>query len=150
MLSEHDTMSSDGSEGIFVSREIASHLGIFKGLTYIPNSSLLIKGIEQETFEKIVYFYTYVYSGLQVPKPLPFQASFTLQFQNALGQEFAKYTNWINSVANEDQHLKSLWKLLEAANFLHAQEVLDLCCARIAFEFKGMTRKDLEFCKYFN
>lgn len=137
-----DTGADAGSErmnprSFFVSREISEKWGIFKGLQYDINATVDIH-IDAATLFLVFEYYNQVDvdKHITIPKPLPYSASLVIDFENALGPLCRQHARWIDHVSKMHNNRLQLWKLLEAANFLHAQKLLDLCCARIAFEFK--------------
>jgi len=138
----------DSNNAIYVSREVSAKWGLFQGLTYEANTFLDID-IDEQTLYLVMEYYNIIdIDNQSIPKPLPFSASFVINFTNAFGinTKLQRHASWIDKIATSGSHLIKLWKLFEAANFLHAQKLLDLCSARIAFEFKNMNAKELQKC----
>jgi len=136
------------NNSFYVSREISAKWGIFEGLAYEENTFLDID-IDEQTLSLVFQYYNVIdIDDVSIPKPLPFSASFVLTFTNAFGNNcnLQRHATWIDSVAMSGSGLIKLWKLFEASNFLHAQKLLDLCSARIAFEFKNMNAKEIRKC----
>jgi hypothetical protein len=125
---------------LFLERSIAEKLGLFDALTYCEGSVLDVD-FESESLKFLLQYYSDIDDEQQIPKPLPFCASFVLTFSNALGTKLIRQASWIDRIALRNRI--SVWKLFEAANYFHAQKLLDLCSARLAFEFKSMDENEL-------
>lgn len=139
---------ANSNNAIFVSREVSEKWGLFEGLTYEENTFIDID-IDQETLYLVMEYYNIIdIDDVSIPKPLPFSSSFVINFTNAFGKNsnLRRHASWIDNIATSASNLIKLWKLFEAANLLHAQKLLDLCSARIAFEFKNMSVKELQKC----
>jgi hypothetical protein len=137
---------NESAKPIRVSEKMATKWGIFNGLTYEAESTIDID-IDQDSLELVVEYYSIIdCEDVDIPKPLPYEASFVLHFTNALGNKLRTHAMWIDKIAQlkeDNQERLQLWRLFEAANLLHAQKLLDLCSARIAFEFKNMKPAEL-------
>jgi len=137
---------NESAKPIRVSEKMSRKWGIFNGLSYEAESTIDID-IDQDSLELVVEYYSIIdCDNVDIPKPLPYEASFVLQFTNALGFKLRTHAMWIDKIAQmkmDNQERLHLWRLFEAANLLHAQKLLDLCSARIAFEFKNMKPAEL-------
>lgn len=144
---------SESAKRIHVPEKMSRKWGIFNGLSYEPEGTIDVD-IDQNSLELVIEYYLIIdCENVDIPKPLPYEASFVLHFPNALGNELRNDAMWIDKIAqlttdstdstNPNQGRLQLWRLFEAANLLHAQKLLDLCSARIAFEFKNMKPAEL-------
>jgi hypothetical protein len=133
-------LRSRSGDQMMLQRSIASKLGLFSALSYIEGSVLDVD-VDSESLQLLLQFYHDIDDDQEIPKPLPFCASFVITFSRALGDTLYRQALWIDRIAIQNR--LGVWKLFEAANYFHAQKLLDLCSARLAFEFKSMNENEL-------
>ena len=130
---------SKSNQQHFIAYDIAQSWGIFRDALEYKEGEVLDVDLDDASFLLVLEYYSKIKVETAIPKPLPLKAAYVMDFRDALGYELRNECAWIDAVAVQSKNRILLWKLFETCNFLHAQRLLDLCSARIAFQYKNMT-----------
>ena len=95
-----------------------------------------LPNISTEILHLIIKFFNYVVRNNNFPEiPKPIQSN---NFHEILGQDNKWYADFMSSF-----ELKTLFEVIEAANFLDCEILLNLGCAKVACLMKGKTPEQI-------
>jgi len=124
------TLTTQDGEKVEVDKDIAVKSKLVQGIVdESPDEEIPLPSVKKATLDKILEFMTYEHQN-QPPAEIekPVQSPLSEQ----VGEWYSNYSN---------MQLEELIEVILAANFMDVKSLLELCCAQLAYNIKGMSIK---------